>query len=122
MNDTKSIAEDLQKRVDNGEFNGKNGDDGKSAYEIAVKGGYEGTEKEWLVSLKGEPGKPGADGKPGKDGEPGKPGADGKPGAVPLYNAETSYVEFVSENDYEKITNEKIEELINDYVGGGDND
>lgn len=123
MNDTKSIAEDLQKRVDNGEFNGKNGDDGKSAYEIAVKGGYEGTEKEWLVSLKGKPGKPGADGKPGKDGEPGKPGADGKPGAVPLYNAETSYVEFVSENDYEKITNEKIEELINDYVGvGGSND
>ena len=35
------------------------GDPGLSAYEIAVKGGYKGTEKEWLASLKGtgEPGK-----------------------------------------------------------------
>lgn len=30
---------------------------GKSAYEIAVKNGFEGTEEEWLESLKGEPGK-----------------------------------------------------------------
>lgn len=28
---------------------------GYSAYEIAVKNGYIGTEKEWLASLKGEP-------------------------------------------------------------------
>lgn len=30
--------------------------EGKSAYEVAVANGYEGTEKEWLASLKGEPG------------------------------------------------------------------
>ncbi len=29
---------------------------GKSAYEIAVEQGFEGTEAEWLESLKGEPG------------------------------------------------------------------
>lgn len=29
---------------------------GLSAYEIAVQNGFEGTEKEWLASLKGEPG------------------------------------------------------------------
>lgn len=29
---------------------------GKSAYEIAVANGFEGTEEEWLASLKGEPG------------------------------------------------------------------
>ena len=29
---------------------------GLSAYEIAVKNGFEGTEQEWLASLKGEPG------------------------------------------------------------------
>lgn len=29
---------------------------GLSAYEIAVKNGFEGSEKEWLASLKGEPG------------------------------------------------------------------
>lgn len=29
---------------------------GESAYQIAVKHGFEGTEEEWLESLKGEPG------------------------------------------------------------------
>lgn len=33
---------------------------GKSAYAIAVENGYSGTESDWLVSLKGEPGKDGA--------------------------------------------------------------
>ena len=41
------------------------GHDGYSAYEIALKNGFEGTEQEWLASLKGEPGKPG---KGGEDG------------------------------------------------------
>lgn len=41
------------------------GNDGKSAYEIAVDNGFIGTETEWLESLKGEPGK---DGAPGADG------------------------------------------------------
>ena len=39
-----------------------------SAYDIAVKNGFEGTEKEWLESLKGEDGKDGTDGTDGKDG------------------------------------------------------
>lgn len=60
---------------------------GKSAYDLAVENGFEGSESEWLESLKGEPGK---DGEPGKtpvkgvdyfDGQPGQPGSDGKPGA-----------------------------------------
>ena len=38
------------------------GDDGASAYEIAVKNGYIGTETEWLASLKGDPGPRGATG------------------------------------------------------------
>ena len=33
---------------------GTPGKDGKSAYEIAVENGFEGTEEEWLASLKGE--------------------------------------------------------------------
>lgn len=32
------------------------GKDGASAYEVAVKNGYQGTESEWLASLKGDPG------------------------------------------------------------------
>jgi hypothetical protein len=32
------------------------GQDGRSAYESAVKNGYTGTEAQWVASLKGEPG------------------------------------------------------------------
>ena len=39
---------------------------GKSAYEVAVANGFEGTEEEWLASLQGEPGDPGDPGEPGK--------------------------------------------------------
>lgn len=35
------------------------GDPGDSAYDVAVANGFEGTEQEWLDSLKGEPGAPG---------------------------------------------------------------
>ncbi len=40
-------------------LNGSNGDDGKSAYELAVENGYRGTEEEWLASLKGNTGNDG---------------------------------------------------------------
>lgn len=86
---------------------------GKSAYEIAKENGFNGTEAEWLASLKGATGAPGADGKDGENGktpyvgdngnwyigaddtgkpsrgakgEPGSPGAKGDkgdPGATP---------------------------------------
>ena len=42
---------------------------GESAYEIAVQNGFSGTEEEWLDSLKGEDGEPGADGRQGADGK-----------------------------------------------------
>jgi hypothetical protein len=38
---------------------GEQGDDGKSAYEVAVDDGFAGTETDWLESLKGENGKNG---------------------------------------------------------------
>lgn len=40
-------------------------EDGKSAYEIAVEHGYEGTEAQWLASLQGAQGPAGADGQQG---------------------------------------------------------
>lgn len=40
------------------------GPEGESAYELAVRSGYEGTEAEWLDSLHGAKGDPGADGLP----------------------------------------------------------
>ena len=42
---------------------------GKSAYEIAKENGFNGTETEWLASLKGEPGAAGASGKDGENGK-----------------------------------------------------
>lgn len=72
---------------------------GKSAYEIAVENGFEGTEQEWLESLKGEQGEKGdkgdtgekgdkgdkgdtgAQGPAGEDGQDGAAGEDGKDGA-----------------------------------------
>lgn len=41
---------------------------GDSAYKIALDNGFNGTQKEWLESLKGEPGEPGRQGDPGRDG------------------------------------------------------
>ena len=63
---------------------GKDGVDGKSAYEIAVDNGYPGTEQAWLASLKGDKGdtgEPGAAGKDGRDGTDGAAGRDGVNGA-----------------------------------------
>lgn len=75
------------------------GSNGKSAYEIWLELGNEGTEEEFIASLKGpkgesgEPGAPGAKGEqgiqgpkgepgtPGAKGDKGEPGADGAPGA-----------------------------------------
>ena len=82
---------------------GDDGKDGKSAYEIAVENGFDGTEEEWLESLQGQDataptveiddfgywvinGTPtnvkavGTDGKDGKDGVDGKDGIDGTDG------------------------------------------
>lgn len=35
---------------------GESGNDGKSAYQVAVEKGFIGTEAEWIISLKGETG------------------------------------------------------------------
>ena len=65
---------------------GKDGVDGKSAYQIAVDNGYPGTEQAWLASLKGdkgdtgEPGAAGEKGEPGEKGDTGTAGKDGRDG------------------------------------------
>lgn len=48
--DLMSLKKELENKLSNGDFNGD------SAYEVAVKNGYKGTEKEWVASLKGEKG------------------------------------------------------------------
>ena len=59
---------------------------GESAYEIAVRNGFKGTEEEWLKSLKGQTGEKGdtgaegAKGDKGEDGDKGEKGEQGVPG------------------------------------------
>lgn len=72
---------------------GDTGDTGKSAYEIAVDEGFDGTVQEWLESLKGDKGDTG---EPGAQGEPGQDGADGF-GTEEQYNALLSRIESLEE-------------------------
>lgn len=53
---------------------------GDSAYEVAVKNGFVGTEEEWLESLKGEPGPAGPQGEKGDKGDKGDVGPQGPQG------------------------------------------
>ena len=72
-------------------IHGRDGEDGKSAYEIALENGFEGTEAEWLDSLHGK------DGKDGKDGLNGKDGIDGyTPQKGVDYYTEADKAEMVS--------------------------
>jgi len=59
---------------------GGTGVNGKSAYEIAVDHGFEGTEEEWLASLKGEQGATGPQGIQGESGPQGIQGEQGPKG------------------------------------------
>lgn len=59
---------------------GEKGDPGDSAYQVAVNNGYEGTETEWLTSLKGESGPQGPKGDTGESGPQGPKGDTGETG------------------------------------------
>ena len=56
---------------------GERGVDGESAFQIAQRLGYVGTEADWLLSLKGEQGIQGIPGEPGQPGEQGLQGPAG---------------------------------------------
>ena len=77
---------------------------GKSAYQIALNNGFEGTEQEWLSSLKGEQGISGAQGPKGDKGDTGAAGKNGTDGKTPVkgtdYFTESDKSEFI-----ERITN-----------------
>lgn len=68
--------EDLKKNKVYPADNPNQGAEGLSAYQIAVENGFEGSETEWLTSLKGEQGKTGATGPEGAQGKPGVKGAE----------------------------------------------
>ena len=62
------------------DLSGAQGIQGLSAYQVAVQHGFEGTEDEWLISLKGEKGETGPKGEKGDTGEKGATGERGPQG------------------------------------------
>ena len=68
---------------------GSNGNDGKSAYQIAVDGGFKGTEEEWIASLKGEKGDQGIQGLQGLQGRDGNQSISRKKGLRQRIQEET---------------------------------
>lgn len=61
---------------------------GKSAYAIAVAHGFQGTEQDWLNSLRGSQGPQGNPGPIGEPGLQGNPGKDGKPFTYDMFTPE----------------------------------
>lgn len=66
-----------------GNLKGPQGEDGPSAYEIAVSSGFTGTEAQWIASLKGAKGDAGPKGDTGVAGGDGAKGEKGDPGPQP---------------------------------------
>ena len=70
------------------DLSGAQGIQGLSAYQVAVQHGFEGTEDEWLISLKGEKGETGPKGDKGDTGEKGEKGDPGSDASVTKQNVE----------------------------------
>ena len=70
------------------DLSGAQGIQGLSAYQVAVQHGFEGTEDEWLISLKGEKGETGPKGDKGDTGEKGDKGDPGSDASVTKQNVE----------------------------------
>jgi len=70
---SQQLKQEVAVAVANG-LKGEKGDDGLSAYQVAVINGYQGSQTEWLVSLVGQTGLKGAKGDPGEKGETGEQG------------------------------------------------
>ena len=91
--------------------NGLRGEDGKSAYEIAKEFGFEGSEEEWLESLKGEQGPAGEMGPQGLQGEVGPMGPEGPMGPQGEKGEPFRYEDF---------TPEQLEDLVKNIESGAD--
>ena len=92
---------------------GATGATGKSAYDIAVENGFEGTVTEWLESLKGEKGDKGANGSKGDKGDKGEDGQSGANGADGV-GVEGIYV--TSEGTMVKFTDGTVKPIQNGGV------
>lgn len=104
-----SIKEEIAKEV----TVGAKGEDGKSAYQIALDEGFEGSETDWLASLKGKDGK---DGINGTDGKPGKDGTNGVDGKTPVRG-----VDYFTQAEIQQVENNAAAKVdLSDYAKSAD--
>jgi hypothetical protein len=87
---------------------GDTGATGKSAYEVAVDNGFEGSESEWLASLKGSKGDTGSQGPKGDTGSQGPKGDKGDKGDTgpqgPQGELPSSYITSVTIGSQHRVT------------------
>lgn len=104
-----SIKEEIAKEL----TVGAKGEDGKSAYQIALDEGFEGSETDWLASLKGKDGK---DGINGTDGKPGKDGTNGVDGKTPVKG-----VDYFTQAEIQQVENNAAAKVdLSDYAKSAD--
>lgn len=107
-----SIKDEIAQKVQVG----AKGEDGKSAYQIALDEGFEGSEADWLASLKGKDGKDGTNGINGTNGKDGKDGTNGVDGKTPVKGVDyftTAEIQQIEEGAAAKVD-------LNDYAKSAD--
>lgn len=97
-----------------------------SAYGLAVKNGYTGTEEEWLASLKGEKGDQGEQGNKGDKGDKGDTGAQGPKGDTgeqgepgKLYIVNDTPASIAVDGFYKNVFGDGPYPAVGDYVVSG---
>ncbi len=104
-----SIKDEIAQKVQVG----AKGEDGKSAYQIALDEGFEGSETDWLASLKGADGRNGID---GINGTNGKDGINGKDGKTPVKG-----VDYFTQAEIQQIENNVAAKVdLSDYAKSAD--
>lgn len=104
------------------DLSGAQGIQGLSAYQVAVQHGFEGTEDEWLISLKGEKGET------GPKGEKGDPGSDASvtkqnveavlTGDITSHNHDSRYISksntstYTPTADYHPATKKYVDDTV----------
>lgn len=86
------------------------GTKGDSAYQVAVKEGYEGTEEDWLASLKGVKGDKGNQGEQGIQGEKGEQGEQGIQGIQGVPGKDFSIYKTYSSIKEMNVDKDNVEE------------
>lgn len=107
--DVKEISDKVLEKVEAG----TKGEDGKSAYQIALDEGFEGSETEWLASLKGADGRNGIDGINGTNGKDGTNGINGK--------TPEKGVDYFTQAEIQQIENNAAAKVdLSDYTKSAD--